>query len=251
MTGAPATCRLYGDLAQWWPLISPPEAYAEEAAYAATVLGAASIPVRDVLELGSGGGHNAVHLKGRFALTLVDLSEDMLAVSRRLNPECDHQQGDMRTARLGRTFDAVFVHDAVDYMTTEADLRQAIETAFVHCRPGGTAVFVPDDTAETFQAATGHGGSDDATGRGARFLSWSWDPDPADTWTQTEYAFLLRDADGSVQAVHETHRTGLFGRELWMRIISDAGFEAGSVTEQATDGWTPRELFIGRRRATQ
>lgn len=41
----------------------------------------------------------------------------------------------MRTVRLGRTFDAVFVHDAVDYMTSEDDLRHVIETAFVHCRP--------------------------------------------------------------------------------------------------------------------
>ena len=37
------------------------------------------------------------------------------------------------------SFDAVFVHDAVVYMTTEADLALAIKTAFVHCRPGGIA----------------------------------------------------------------------------------------------------------------
>ena len=36
-------------------------------------------------------------------MTLVDLSEEMLAVSRELNPECEHLQGDMRTLRLGRT----------------------------------------------------------------------------------------------------------------------------------------------------
>jgi trans-aconitate methyltransferase len=85
--------------------LAPPE-YAEEAAEAATLLRSASMPVREVLELGSGGGHNAVHLKAYFALTLVDLSPDMLEVSRRLDPECDHQQGDMRTVRLGRAFDA-------------------------------------------------------------------------------------------------------------------------------------------------
>jgi len=52
--------RFYGDLARWWPLISPPEDYAEEAAFAASVIRTASIPVRDVLELGSGGGHSTV-----------------------------------------------------------------------------------------------------------------------------------------------------------------------------------------------
>ena len=130
MTDPPATHRFYGDLAGWWPLISPPGEYAEEAAYIATILGSASIPVGDVLELGSGGGHNAVHLKATFSMTLVDLSEGMLEVSRRLNPDCAHHLGDLRTVRLGRSFDAVLVHDAVDYMVTEADLGQAVETAF-------------------------------------------------------------------------------------------------------------------------
>ncbi len=137
MSDASTRHRFYGDLARWWPLISPPEDYKEEAAFAATLLRSASIPVREVLELGSGGGHNASHLKASFAMTLVDLSEEMLAVSRRLNPECRHQVGDMRSARLGGSFDAVFVHDAIDYMTTAGDLRRAIETAFVHCRAGG------------------------------------------------------------------------------------------------------------------
>ena len=194
MDDAPAEHRFYGELAVWWPLISPPEDYAEEAAYAAALLESAHGPVREVLELGSGGGHVALYLKQRFAMTLVDLSADMLAVSRRLNPECEHVQGDMRSLRLGRAFDAVFVHDAVDYMTTEADLRRAIATAFAHCRPGGVAVFVPDQIEETFAPASDHGGSDGADGRGVRFLEWSWDPVPGDGWALTEYVFLLRDA---------------------------------------------------------
>ena len=241
------THRFYGDLARWWPLISPPGEYAEEAAFAAKVLGSASIPVREVLELGSGGGHNAHHLKAGFAMTLVDISEEMLAVSRRLNPECDHHRGDMRTLRLGRSFDAVFVHDAIGYMTTEADLRQAIETAFVHCRPGGIAVFVPDDTRESFEETSDHGGSDDGDGRGVRFLEWTWDPDPEDTWTVTEYAFLLRDVDGSVQVVHESHRLGLFGRDDWLRLLAAAGFDPKAVTEVTSEDRTPRELFVGYR----
>lgn len=144
-----STTRFYGDLAEWWPLISPVEDYQEEAAYFAGLLRSGAHPAREVLELGSGGGHNAFHLKREFALTLVDLSEGMLEVSRRLNPECAHQIGDLRSVRLGRTFDAVFAHDAVDYMTTHDDLRKLTETAFIHCRPGGVAVFAPDATRES------------------------------------------------------------------------------------------------------
>jgi SAM-dependent methyltransferase len=247
---APATHRFYGDLAGWWPLISPPEEYAEEAAFVATVIQSASIPVQEVLELGSGGGHNAVHLVADFAMTLVDLSDQMLDVSRRLNPGCEHVVGDMRTVRLGRSFDAVFVHDAVDYMVTEDDLRLAVETAFVHCRPGGVAVFVPDATRETFEEGTDHGGHDGGDGRGVRFMEWTWDPDPSDTWTLTEYAFLLRDPDGSVRAVHETHRLGLFGRDDWLRLLAEVGFDAEAVTEVTSEEHrTPRELFVGHRPA--
>lgn len=247
MSEPPATHRFYRDLAVWWPLISPHEEYAEEAAFAATLLSSASVPVREVLELGSGGGHNAVHLKEHFAMTLVDLSEEMLDVSRRLNPGCEHHRGDMRTVRLDRSFDAVFVHDAVDYMATEADLRLAVQTAFAHCRPGGVAVLVPDGTSETFAESSDHGGHDGGDGRGARYLEWSWDPDPADTWTVTEYAFLLRDVDGSVEVVHEAHRLGLFGRDDWLRLLSDAGFDAQVVAEVTTDDRAPRQIFVGHR----
>lgn len=247
--------RFYGDLAPWWPLISPPEEYAEEAGFIATVLDSAARPVQEVLELGSGGGHNAVHLKARFAMTLVDLSAEMLDVSRRLNPECTHHRGDMRTIRLGRTFDAVFVHDAVDYMTTRDDLRQAIETACTHCRPGGLAVFLPDDTAESFEESSDHGGNDASrdgglpAARGVRYLEWNWDPDPSDSWALTEYAFLLRDTDGSVRAVHETHRIGVFGRDVWLRAMTDAGFDVETREEETTEDRPPRLLFVGRRPA--
>jgi SAM-dependent methyltransferase len=239
--------RFYGDLAMWWPLVSAPAEYAEEAAFAASLLDSADGPTRTVLELGSGGGNNAFHLKARYAMTLVDLSEAMLAVSRELNPECEHLQGDMRDLRLGRTFDAVFVHDAIEYMTTEEDLRRAVETAYVHCRPGGVAVLVPDDITENYAPVTEHGGNDAPDGRAVRYLSWSVDPDPTDTTTRTDYAFLLREADGTVSIAHDTHVLGLFPRELWLRVLTDAGFRARVVAEVTSEDRLPREFFVGFR----
>lgn len=171
----------------------------------------------------------------------------MLEVSRSLNPECEHLRGDMRTTRLGRTFDAVFVHDAVAYMVTEEDLRRAVVTAYAHCRPGGLAIFMPDHITETFTPITEHGGSDAPGGRCARYLEWTWDPDPTDSWVQTEYVFLLRTPNHSVQVVHETHRTGLFARQVWLKRLAASGFEAHAVIEATTEDRTPREVFLGRR----
>lgn len=242
--------RMYEELASWWPILSPPGEYVEEAAFFGQTLAAAcDSPPRSVLELGSGGGNNASHLKQRFDMVLVDPSTGMLDVSRVLNPECEHVQGDMRTIRLERQFDAVFVHDAVCYMTTAADLRRAIDTAFAHCRPGGAAVFAPDFVRENFQPATDHGGHDDGV-RALRYLDWTWDPDPSDTTYVVDYAFLLRSAGGVVRVEHERHLEGLFPRAEWLRLLHDAGFDPAVLPFEHSD-LEPgsHEIFVARRPA--
>jgi SAM-dependent methyltransferase len=237
--------KLYGELAEWWPTFSAPEEYREEASFFARALSESGDPVpKRVLELGSGGGNNAFHLKKRFAMTLIDLSAHMLAVSQALNPECEHIKDDIRTVRLGRTFDAVFVYDAICHMTTEADLRAVMQTAFVHLRPGGVALFVPDFVRETFVENTDHGGND--TDRGSvRFLQWTTDPDPRDTTYVVDFAILIRDLQGQTRLVHDRHVYGLFPRATWRRLLRDVGFDLKSI-EVALDDFG-RDLFMGRR----
>ena len=92
------------------------------------------------------------------------------------------------------------------------------------------------------------GGADGTDGSGARYLEWSWDPDPDDTWMLTAYAFLLREKGGAVRVVHETHRLGLFSRRTWLRLLEEAGFAAQAITEETSEDRQPRELFTGRRR---
>lgn len=246
MPGAVHGYRLYRDLAGWWPLISPPGEYADDAAAIERELTTADPPVRTFLDLGSGGGHVALHLKPGRSVTMVDLSPDMLAVSQQLNPGCEHVQADMRTIRLGRTFDAVLVHDAVDYMTSQDDLALVIGTAHAHCRPGGLAVFAPDHTAETFRPGTGAGGGNDGSGREASFTERASDPDPADDWILAEYEFTLRAVDGRVTVVSEAHRLGSFRRATWLTLLAAAGFTA-RVRQLAAAGRSRRVLFVARR----
>lgn len=240
--------KMYDDLASWWPLLSPPEEYEEEAAfYRRTLESASTRPLRTMLELGSGGGHNASHFKTHVRMTLVEPSEGMRAVSLALNPECEHVAGDMRSVRLGRQFDAVFVHDAICYMTTAADLRQAVTTAFVHCAPGGAALFAPDYVRETFRPSTDCGGSD-GPARGLRFLEWAWDPDPSDTTYVVDYAYLLRSPDGTTSVEQDRHIEGLFSREEWLRWLIEAGFEPTVLPlEHSAVEPGVHEVFVARR----
>jgi len=234
--------RLYDELADWFHLLTAPEESADEAAVILALLRPnVDSPLETLLELGSGGGNTASHLRAHLRLTLTDIAPAMLELSRTLNPGCEHLLGDMRSLRLGRTFDAVLIHDAVMYMTSEADLRAALETAFVHLRPGGAAVIAPDCVRETFKPNTDHGGHD-GEGRALRYLEWSYDPDPSDTTFITDFALLLREGADDVRVRYDRHVEGLFARAAWLDLLREVGF----VPSVTVDEWE-REVFVGIR----
>ncbi len=215
---------LYNELADWWPLVSDPAEYEEEAGIFRDAFFAHSIHKPEtMLELGSGGGNNAFHLKKYFKMTLSDLSAPMLEISKKLNPECNHIQGDMQSIRAGEIYDAVLIHDAIDYMTTPDQLSDALKTAYLHCRKNGMALLVPDYTKESFQPSTSHGGHDQGN-RGVRYLQWIFDPFPGDKLYTFHMVYLFREGNKFRQSEIDEHVCGLFSEKEWMELISQAGF---------------------------
>lgn len=251
---------LYSDLAEWFHLLTRPEEYAEEAGIYREMIQSAlpSTPqtIPTMLELGSGGGNNASHLKHHFRMTLVDLSREMLNISRRVNPELPHHQGDMRTFRTDQRFDVVFVHDAVMYLTEEEDLRQAVQTAALHTRPGGVVLFVPDCVRETFKPNTEHGGNDASEvaaataedvqkNRGLRYMEWDHDPNPDDTSFISDMVYMLREGS-TTRCVHDRHIYGIFPRATWLRLFEEAGLKVQVlpfIHSEVEPGLT--EVFLG------
>jgi len=236
---------LYRELTDWYRLLDPVADHADEAAaYVAALARAGAGPGSTLLELGAGAGGNAFFFKRQFRCTLTDLSPEMQALSRALNPECEHLPGDMRTLRLARTFDAVVVHDAIAYMTTRDDLAAAAATAFAHTRPGGAALFAPDYVRESFreraELCTGDEGA-----RSLRCIEWVWDPDRADDTYLAEYAFLLRDGT-DMRAVHDRHVEGLFARATWFDILTAAGYRV-ELAPRPFDDTTTDTIFLCRR----
>jgi SAM-dependent methyltransferase len=238
--------KLYEDYASFWPLLSAPEDYEVEAEfYSQTFQSFSSNSVKTVLELGSGGGNNACHMKAHFDLTLVDLSAGMLKVSEILNPECEHIEADMRNLRLEKTFDAVFVHDAIMYMTTHEDLKSVMETAFAHCKPGGITLFAPDFVKEDLHAYSDHGGVD-AEDRGIRYLEWVWDPDPDDTEFLGDFVYMIRAENQEMNIVYDRHHFGIFSHDVWMSTLKDVGFETFSVPiPEGDEPVGTCEIFVG------
>ena len=76
-----------------------------------------------------------------------------------------------------------------------------------------------------------------------RYLEWIWDPDPGDTTYTADYAYLLRDTDGSVQVAHDRHICGLFPRTTWLELIDAAGFSA--ERRDGLEDETGPDIFLG------
>ena len=226
---------LYHDLAWIWPIMSPPEEYIDETEWMCQILREhGHTEGSTLLHLGCGGGHNDFTLKKHFEVTGVDLSEPMLELAARLNPEISYLTGDMRHVRLARCFDAVLIADAVNYMLTEEELRAAFYAAFTHLKPGGVFLTFAEMTRERFQQhsldhATHHQGNLEVT-----YIEHHYDPDPTDTTYETTLIYLIR-RNGQLEIHTDRHINGIFPLATWSRLLSEVGFEVEQMVFQGYD----------------
>lgn len=138
---------VFGAYSRYYDLLYRDKDYAGEAAYVRSLIERTKPGARTLLDLGCGTGrHDALLAELGYSVTGVDRSSEMLEVARasaaKLGPEKAprFEQGDVRTVRLGKTFDVVVsLFHVVSYMTTNADLKQAFRTAREHLAPGGSS----------------------------------------------------------------------------------------------------------------
>jgi SAM-dependent methyltransferase len=239
--------RLYNDLAWLWPVLSPPADYEAEAGVILDLIHEhhAGPDRPTVLDLGAGAGGLIYHLQRDCDCLAVDLSPAMLAEGRGQNPEVPAVAADLRSLRLGRTFDVVLLHDVLDYMLGESDAVAALATAAAHLRPGGLLLACPTYITETFQAG-GVGIDHHALGRPpgrAVVVSRTLRTDRPNRYT-LQLLVLLTHPDGRRELVEDRHGCGLLTRGWWTELIEAAGFEVSAIA----DGLLPGAPFLGRHR---
>ena len=237
--------KLYHELSYLWPIISPPGEYAEEAKAWRRILKDRLEPAkRRILELGAGGGHNLSNLTNSFDATAVDISPDMLNLSRRLNPGVQHHVGDMRTLRLSKTFDAVLIHDAIGHMLTEDDLRATFATAKAHLGPGGLLLIAPEWVTEEFEGPNlfywFRRGKDIAV----TIQEYLHDPDPNDCRIESIYNYMIQ-TPGSVRLERDVHINGLFSASTWMGLLDEAGYMPERTSLPGNEGGYGKNMFVG------
>lgn len=241
----PGAPRLYHDLAWLWPLISPHEDYEEDSEHFAKLISeTAGAPVVTLLHLGCGAGHNDHTFLRHFQVVGVDVSEDMLAQARILNPGASYLEGDMRQVRLGRTFSAVIALDATNYMYTEADLRAAFVTAHQHLEPGGIFLTCVEESTERFQQSKTVGSTHTFEGVDITFIQNLYDPNPNDTTYEATFLYLIRQA-GKLTIESEASVCGLFPMLTWVKLMLEVGFDVKQFEYQHEGGVLP--ILVGTK----
>ncbi len=238
--------RMYMEFAQYWPLISDPVDYATEAGYWRDALLSKLGPGRhEILELGVGGGNNLSHLTADFEATAVDISPQMIEQAKKLNPEVEFHVGDMRSVRLGRKFKAVIIHDAIDYMLSQDDLRATFATAVAHLEENGVFITSPDWLRESFKDpfVVTHGTNTDGKIMFTN-LDYTYDPDPTDTTIKCLSWYIIREGS-TLRIEQDRHVMGLFAIDTWLRLMEQAGFDAEKIPYDVHEDRRQAYLFVG------
>ena len=194
-------------------------------------------PVKTLLHLGCGGGHLDFTLKKYFQITGVDLSEGMLSLASRLNPEVAYLPGDMRTIRLAEQFDAVIIADSINYMLSVNDLKSGFKTAYEHLRPGGIFCTYAEMTRENFKQNKTECTLHQGNGIEVAFIENAYDPDAADSTYEYNFIYLIRER-GKLRIERDQHRMGIFDLETWRSTLKETGFQVAEV-----DIFDDRPLF--------
>ncbi|MBL4683294.1 MAG: class I SAM-dependent methyltransferase [Nannocystaceae bacterium] len=237
------TPRLYGDLSWVWPLLSPAEDYPEEAAVIRSHFVQAGVPDgARLLHLGCGGGSLDHHLKQHFKVTGLDCSAAMLARAAEVNPEVEYIVGDMRDAALGRTFDAVLLHDAQSYLTKAEEFADVYATAARHLKAGGVFVSAPEALREHFvQDRVTSSTSQAQGGAHVTTIELHHDADPTDHVFETTYMFVIR-REGHQRVEVDVHQKGLWDLDEIVAPMAEAGFVA-TVSRPEVSSAPPRVLI--------
>jgi len=236
------TRRLYKDLSWTWPIISPPEDYVKEGKrYKSLIKKHSQIPVSTLLNLGCGGGHVDWILKNHFSITGIDISMNMLKLAKKLNPDVIYNKDDMRTVSLKKLFDAVLIHDSVNYMLTKKDLSSVFKTAYNHLKPGGMLLTF----AEEYNKIKQHRLSwsihkkDDTE---ITFIEHYYDPDPTDTTFECTFVYLIRKKK-RLTIKTDRHLCGLFKPVTWLSLLRRCGFEVKKQVYEYRYGGEKRSML--------
>ncbi len=217
--------KVYSDLAWTERIVSAPDDYKEETeTYIKAIKEKVSAELNSILHLGCGAGGHDFHFKKHFRVTGVDLSEAMLHEAKKLNPEINYIQGDMRTINLNQKFDVVAIPDSIMYMETIDDVKRVIQTAKRHLNPEGVLLLVIHTKGEFKNNNFAYTGTDEDT----HVTIFENNHIISESKYEATMVYLIRQ-NGHIEVHHDVHTLGLFSQDEWLSVLEENGLKTTMI----------------------
>jgi len=197
--------------------------------------------------VGCGAGGHDFHFKEHFSVTGADISEGMLALAKKRNPEVTYVKGDMRSIDLNRKFDVVVIPDSIMYMNTLEDLKKTTKNAARHLKSGGILLVVAHMKEDFRENNFVYSGEKENT----HITVFENNHIVSDSTYKAVIIYLIR-KEGELSIHYEVHTLGLFPYDRWMAIFEECRLKIDEINLDhlydqflLEDGEYKLKVFIG------
>jgi SAM-dependent methyltransferase len=199
---------------------------------------------KDILDIACGTGELSLRLAGEgYAVTGVDLSEDMLVIAQQKALERNRVltlfQQDMSKLDLQREYDLITIFcDSLNYLETEEDVIETFSHVYTHLKQDGLFLFDVHSLYKISQIFMNQTFTltDDS-------VSYIWDcfPGEAPNSVEHELTFFVRDEDTDLyEKVEELHKQRTYPVLQLTEWLDHEGFEVLNISADFT-GQTPAD----------
>ncbi|WP_195276629.1 class I SAM-dependent DNA methyltransferase [Anaerotruncus rubiinfantis] len=201
--------------------VDPAEYRAEAQKAAALIEKYKTCPNRRLLDLACGTGEQSRTFAESFAVTGIDLSEEMLHAAARKVPSAEFLPADIFDFHFDEPFGAaVNLYGSIGFARGYDQLRDGLRCVYDCLTPGGVFLLTPWATRETFrEGIVSQSGERD----GIHFCRMETVKRKAPQAVEVEM-FHLVEQDGAVRQFHHLQKITLFSEAEYRAALAQAGF---------------------------
>ena len=149
-------CGMYKTISTYYDMM-----YVNEESYRSEVDGVVSLVEQyktskgnKLLDIACGTGAQAAYLQKHFAVTGIDLSEDMLGIAREKVRNATFVNADMCNFSLNDQYDVIVnLYGSIGQVDSLQQMQRSIECTYNHLKQGGIFILTPWSTKESFNEA--------------------------------------------------------------------------------------------------
>jgi len=192
-----------------------------------------------VLDLAAGTGDVSRKLRerGYRNLSLADQSEGMLGIAReKLGKEVHTYITSMRGMNLGKTYDAIIVRQAINYLMDYGGLVDGLRAMHGHLKQGGKLVF----------NAPHFNGNDEYEDKSLEYEHGDYNVKVKEmnvvdgrVITHTQRCVLMKKDGSEIKKVFDLNRFGLFTKDEFERALHEVGFSSVKFLGKGLNSYAP------------